>query len=83
LKSTSHRLFIQAPQYAATLSPEDQDPALLEILKQLMFVTDEAECRDIELVKMVDFISKSGSLFEVQAVRIIPYTLLHLLSLLL
>jgi len=36
-----------------------------------MFVGDEAECRDIELVKMVDFISKSDSLFEEQVVGII------------
>jgi hypothetical protein len=36
-----------------------------------MFLGDEAECRDIELVKMVDFISKSDSLFEEQAVGII------------
>ena len=35
-----------------------------------MFVTDEAGCRDIELVKMVDFIS-SSSFSEEQAVGII------------
>jgi hypothetical protein len=64
-------LLIQAPQYTVALSPEDQDPALSKLLAHLMFVGDEAECRDIELVKMVDFISKSDSLFEEQAVGII------------
>ena len=43
-----------------------------------MFVGDEAECRDIELVDLVNYISHSGSLFEEQAVRVTHYLfLLH------
>jgi hypothetical protein len=53
---------------------------VLELLKQLMFVTDEAECRpgDIELV-MVDFTS-SSSFSEEQVVWVIFCPLLQFLS---
>jgi len=63
-------VFLQAPDtlitYAATLNPHDWDPTQMRILSNLVLLGDEAECRDLNLLKMIEYISNSGGGSEEQ-----------------